>query len=168
MNRKFVWSAALAAGVLGGITIAEACSGCGCTIPKKAESGCASEACAVTDAAKESDRGHSHHKNLTYDQMKEAVDSGKYILLDARGDKYFNGELIPGARRLVAGTADAEILKALPNKDADIITYCSNTKCPASKKLAGQLVALGYTHVQEYPEGLAGWKAGGGITKSVK
>ena len=156
MNRKFILSASIAICVLGGISMAEACSGCG------------SSSTETTDAATLSLDGHTHQKHLSFDQLKAAVASGKYIILDARGDKYFNGELIPGAQRMASGTDAADILKALPNKEAAIITYCSNIKCPASKKLAGELAALGYTHIQEYPEGLAGWKGAGGTTKQVK
>jgi len=53
----------------------------------------------------------------------------------------------------------------LPGKDALIVTYCSNLKCPASSRLARRLRELGYTSVLEYPYGIEGWtKAGHEVT----
>lgn len=163
MNHKWVLSSSVAAVIIAGAGIAGACSDCGCSAKKaKASTECASGVCGVTDAAQLKNEGHTHAENLTTEQMKSAANSGQFIILDARGDTYFNGELIKGAQRMASSTDEAGILKALPNKDAEIITYCSNTKCPASGKLAAKLKSLGYTHVQEYPEGLAGWKEAGG------
>ena len=45
----------------------------------------------------------------------------------------------------------------LTSKDALIVTYCSNLKCPASRMLAKRLAKLGYRNILEYPYGIAGW-----------
>ncbi len=163
----------LVAGVAG---LAEACSGCGCRAPrpKKTDATCESGVCAVTDVSKlgkagcETCAADRHAHNLSTFEVKAAVESGAYIILDARGGKFFNGELIPGAKHLPANSDEAAITAVAPDKSAQIITYCSNTKCPASKKLAEKLSALGYENIKEYPEGLAGWKAAGGKTVRAK
>ena len=64
--------------------------------------------------------------------------------------------------------ASAEDIKATAgsDKNALIVTYCSNTKCPASARLATRLRKLGYTNVLEYPEGIDGWaEAGKAVVK---
>lgn len=100
--------------------------------------------------------------------MKAHVDSGDAILLDARAGKYDDGNRIPGAKSLNSKSTAEEIAKVIPSKSAQIVTYCSNLRCPASKALAEHLKSLGYTHVLEYPEGIAGWRAAGGKVDTVK
>jgi rhodanese-related sulfurtransferase len=56
----------------------------------------------------------------------------------------------------------------LPNKDAEIITYCTNTHWHASEYAARELAAMGYTNVTHYPEGKQGWmEAGLPVEKSA-
>jgi rhodanese-related sulfurtransferase len=49
----------------------------------------------------------------------------------------------------------------LPNKDAEIITYCTNTHWHASEYAARELAAMGYKNVAHYPEGKQGWMGAG-------
>jgi rhodanese-related sulfurtransferase len=110
--------------------------------------------------------GHGH--NINTFQVKAHVDAGDAILLDARSGKYDDGYRIPGAKSLNSKSTAEEIAQVIPSKDAQIVTYCSNLQCPASKALAEHLESLGYTHVHEYPEGIAGWRAAGGAVDKVK
>jgi hypothetical protein len=48
----------------------------------------------------------------------------------------------------------------LPNKDAEIITYCTSLHWNASEFAARVLVAMGYTSVA-HPEGKQGWMEAG-------
>ena len=90
-------------------------------------------------------------------------------VLDARSGKFDDGKRIPGARQLSPTAKDEEIAKALPDKQALIVTYCAGLTCPASKALAERLEKLGYTNVIEYPEGIAGWvKAGNKVEQAEK
>jgi rhodanese-related sulfurtransferase len=100
--------------------------------------------------------------------LKTLIDTGAAsILLDARSGKYDDGKRIPGAKSLNADSKPDEVFKVLPDKDALIITYCSNLKCPASHKLYTHLKTLGYKNLIEYPEGIKGWiDAGYTVTNS--
>ena len=90
------------------------------------------------------------------------------VVLDARSGKYDDGRRIPGAQALSA-KADAKQAAALiKSKDALVVTYCSNLKCPASRQLAQRLKTLGYTNVLEYHKGIEGWAAAGLPVSSVK
>ena len=148
-----------------------ACSTCGCSDgkakaePKPDEAACPSGACSVSEAPKV-EAAHSH--DIDTFQMKAHVDSGDAILLDARSGKYDDGNRIPGAKSLNSQSTAEEIAAVIPSKDALVVTYCSNLQCPASKALAEHLEALGYTNVQEYPEGIAGWRAAGGKVDKAK
>ncbi|HXW91005.1 MAG TPA: rhodanese-like domain-containing protein [Terriglobales bacterium] len=58
--------------------------------------------------------------------------------------------------------------RLLPNKQAEIITYCTNNQCHASRYAARELAAMGYTNVAHYPEGKQGWmEAGFPVEKSA-
>ena len=89
------------------------------------------------------------------------------VLLDARSGKYDDGRRIPGARSLNDKSSAEEIAKTLQTKDTLVVTYCSNTKCPASGHLAEHLRTLGYRNVLEYSEGIAGWTDAGYKVKEV-
>ena len=161
-----------------------ACAGCGCqakphkhveerkssaTCPflaAKRAKGCPTGVCGLSAAPKAAAEAEEH--NLSTFQMKTAVDAGQTIILDARSGKYDDGYRIPGAKSLNSKSSAEEIAAVIPSKNSPVITYCSNLQCPASKMLADHLQALGYTHVKEYPEGIAGWRAAGGPVNQVK
>ncbi len=100
--------------------------------------------------------------------LKTLIDTGAAsILLDARSGKFDDGKRIPGAKSLNADSKPEEVFKVLPDKEALIVTYCSNLKCPASHKLYTHLKSLGYKNLIEYPEGIKGWiDAGYTVTNS--
>lgn len=79
------------------------------------------------------------------------------VLVDARGDKYFDGVLIETAQRLPSDATDEIIAQALPNKDQQIVVYCAGEGCPASEILANRLVGAGYTQVYDYHGGMREW-----------
>ena len=67
------------------------------------------------------------------------------------------------ANRLPERLAEVEALapRLLGDKDAAIVTYCSNTACPNSGVALAQLRKLGYTNVRKYAEGRQDWEAAG-------
>ena len=96
--------------------------------------------------------------------LKTLLDAGVPLtVLDARMGKYDDGRRIPGAQSLGADAKDEDILAKLKSKDALIVTYCANLKCPASRTLADRLRKLGYMRVVEYPYGIEGWAAEGNL-----
>ena len=108
---------------------------------------------------------------ISTEALKKAIEAQeKLVILDARSGKWDDGRRIPGAKQLTAA-ADAETIKAVvgADKEARIITYCSNLKCGASAKLAKRLQKEGYKNVIEYPNGIAGWaEAGNSVHKGKK
>lgn len=96
-------------------------------------------------------------------ELLELINSKKdVIILDARTGKWDDGRRIPGAKSLSSSATAEEVEKiAGKDKDALIVTYCANLKCPASRNLAHYLRKLKYTDVTEYPEGIEGWAAAG-------
>ncbi len=81
-----------------------------------------------------------------------------FVLIDARTDKYFDGTLIAGAKRLNVDSSQAEVEKLLPAKDGLIVVYCAGVGCPASKRMASRLITEGYKNVIDYHHGIREWK----------
>jgi rhodanese-related sulfurtransferase len=90
------------------------------------------------------------------------------VILDARSGKYDDGRRVPGAKSLTAKASAADVAKLVPAKDALIVTYCANPKCPASPLLAKHLQSLGYSNILEMPAGIDGWVAEGRAVESAK
>jgi rhodanese-related sulfurtransferase len=79
-------------------------------------------------------------------------------LLDVNGPvSYANGH-IPGAIDYTAHTAD--LAKFLPaDKSSLIVAYCGNEHCGAYARAAEAAQKLGYSNVQHFKPGIAGWKS---------
>jgi rhodanese-related sulfurtransferase len=107
-------------------------------------------------------------KMLSTAEFKTIVDNKSSLIFDARVGKYDTGERIPGAKSLSADSTAEEVAKAIPDKNASIVTYCANLQCPASAALAAHLKKLGYTNIMEYPEGIDGWKKAGNKVEKAK
>ncbi|MFC1451976.1 rhodanese-like domain-containing protein [Verrucomicrobiota bacterium] len=121
----------------------------------KAKAACAAKSgCGAAKAAEEA--------GLSTSALKVLLASGVDVaVFDARTGKYDDGRRIPGAGSLSATASEEEVAAAIPSKDALVVTYCTNLKCPASSMLAGRLKELGYKNVLEYPHGIEGWAGAG-------
>ena len=80
-----------------------------------------------------------------------------FKLVMAASDFGFRAKHIPGS--LHASTHGDE-LPAL-DRDDDIVVYCSNLDCNASKALIKRLRARGYRHVSHYAGGVIDWESAG-------
>ena len=100
----------------------------------------------------------SNHAEINTSGLKALLAANAdLVLVDARSGKYDDGKRIPGAQSLNSGSSEKEIESVVSDKNALIVTYCSNLKCPASAQLAEKLRKLGYDNVIEYPNGIQGW-----------
>jgi rhodanese-related sulfurtransferase len=104
---------------------------------------------------------------ITRDDLKAAIDAGTVTVLDALGGEYYAKQHLPGALALVLADVDAQAPTLLPNRDAAIVTYCSNPACPNSGQVADRLTSLGYTDVRKYREGIQDWVEAGLPTQSA-
>ena len=80
-----------------------------------------------------------------------------FKLVMAASDFGFRAKHIPGSLHVQThGGTFASLAK-----DDDIVVYCSNLDCNASKATIKKLVALGYRNVSHYAGGLIDWEAAG-------
>jgi rhodanese-related sulfurtransferase len=81
-----------------------------------------------------------------------------FKLAMAASDFGFRAKHIPGSLHLQAHGHEG--FSGL-QKDDDIVVYCSNLDCNASKAAIKKLLELGYRKVSHYPGGLIDWEAAG-------
>ncbi|OHV33922.1 MULTISPECIES: rhodanese-like domain-containing protein [Pseudofrankia] len=104
---------------------------------------------------------------ITRDELKAAIGAGNVTVVDALGGGYYAQQHLPGALPLVLAEVDAKAPAVLPDRDAAIVTYCTNPSCPNSGQVADRLAALGYSNVRKYREGIEDWVAAGLPTESA-
>jgi rhodanese-related sulfurtransferase len=98
---------------------------------------------------------------ISRDELREAIASGSVTVVDALGEQYWAQQHLPGAIYLVEADVAAKAPTLLPDKDAAIVTYCTNPACPNSHQVASKLQQLGYTNARRYREGIEDWVAAG-------
>ncbi len=94
---------------------------------------------------------------ITRDEVRQAVDAGSATLVEALPQEYYDKEHLPGALNLPHDGVDELAASLLPDKDAAVIVYCSNTACQNSTIAANRLTQLGYTNVFDYEAGKQDW-----------
>ncbi|MGI9064027.1 MAG: rhodanese-like domain-containing protein [Pseudonocardiaceae bacterium] len=98
---------------------------------------------------------------ITRDQLRAEIEAGDVTLVDALPESHWAQQHLPGALNLVEADVAAKAAELLPDKDAAIVTYCSNTACGNSQAVAAKLEQLGYTNVRKYREGIQDWAEAG-------
>lgn len=98
---------------------------------------------------------------ITRDELRTAIEEGSVVVIDALGRDYYAQQHLPGAINLVEADVVALAPTLLPDKDAAIVTYCSNASCGNSQAVAVLLGKLGYTNVRKYREGIQDWVEAG-------
>ncbi|QIS18101.1 rhodanese-like domain-containing protein [Nocardia terpenica] len=98
---------------------------------------------------------------ITRDELAKEIEAGSVIVIDALGAEYYAKAHLPGALNLVEEDVESEAPRLIPNKDAAIVTYCSNSACGNSQQVATRLENLGYTNVRKYREGIQDWSEAG-------
>jgi rhodanese-related sulfurtransferase len=95
---------------------------------------------------------------ITLSELQAKLDGpNPPILVEALGPQYYEQAHLPGAIN-IPHTEVRELAPALlPDKDADIVVYCSNGPCANSGIASRVLVSMGYTSVSDYHEGKADW-----------
>jgi rhodanese-related sulfurtransferase len=98
---------------------------------------------------------------ISRDELRAAIATGTVTVLDALGGAYWEQQHLPGALPLTADRVADEAAALLPDKDAFVVTYCSNPACANSQDVATKLENLGYRNVRKYREGIEDWTNAG-------
>jgi rhodanese-related sulfurtransferase len=100
-------------------------------------------------------------KTIDRDELKRAIDAGGVTVVETLGHEHFEQGHLPGAIHIHFEDIAEKAPELLPDRDATIVTYCSNVACSNSELAAAQLGRLGYGGVRRYVEGKEDWQEAG-------
>ena len=95
---------------------------------------------------------------ISREELKARIDRGDdFKLVMVLGAWEYEAKHIPGSINIFTPQMVGELLD--PNDD--IVVYCTNESCFASRYAHRKLISLGYRHVRRYAGGLEDWEAAG-------
>jgi rhodanese-related sulfurtransferase len=95
------------------------------------------------------------------EELQKAIDAGEVTVVETLRTEHFEQGHLPGAIHIHFEAIEELAPTMLPDKDAAIVTYCSNTACANCEHAATQLTKMGYTNVRKYAEGKEDWQNAG-------
>ena len=94
-------------------------------------------------------------KLIDREELKTKIDRGDdFKLVMVLSEWAFDAKHIPGSLNV---TTPAEAVAQL-EKDDEIVIYCSDERCVASKMAFDQLAEAGYENVRRFAGGIAEWE----------
>lgn len=116
---------------------------------------------------------------MSRDEVAARIDRGGVTVIEALPASHYEEAHLPGAINLPHDQVDELAPGLLPDRQAEIVVYCSNHACQNSTIAAKRLTELGYVSVFDYEAGKQDWidaglptesgqpaSAGGGPTRS--
>ncbi len=95
---------------------------------------------------------------ISRDELKAKLDSGdEFKLVMTLSEWAFRAKHIPGSLNVDNPTKVTEYL----DPSDEIVIYCSDENCPASKFAFHQLTTNGFENVRRYAGGIAEWEEAG-------
>jgi rhodanese-related sulfurtransferase len=99
---------------------------------------------------------------ITRDDLNTRIAAGQpIVIVEALPESYFVKERLPGAINIPHDRIRELAPRLLPDKGAEIVTYCASATCRNSHIAAEILGAMGYTNVKVYAGGKQDWLAAG-------
>ena len=96
------------------------------------------------------------------EEITALLDAGEpIVLLETLRPEHFDQGHLPGAIHLHYEEVEERAAALVPDRDALIVTYCSNPACANSRVAAEKLARLGYTDVRRYEAGKDDWVQAG-------
>ena len=79
------------------------------------------------------------------------------VLVEALPEKYYREHHLPGALHIPHDQVKQLAARLLPDKQAEIVTYCASITCQNSHIAAKLLTQMGYANVAVYSGGKQDW-----------
>jgi rhodanese-related sulfurtransferase len=83
------------------------------------------------------------------------------VLVDALSPISFAASHLPGAINIPPASIDERASRRIPDRDSEIVVYCTSPTCEASVQVGRRLQELGYRNVRHYPGGKNEWAEAG-------
>lgn len=106
-------------------------------------------------------------ETVTSDEVKEHINNGTAVIIDARDPNEFEAGHIPGSLNLPETQfieTFQELGDSLP-RDIPLIVYCQGGDCDQSHAVLEHLKEFGFELLLLYQEGWNGWKETGNSTE---
>lgn len=100
-------------------------------------------------------------EKITREELLEEIEAGTVTPVETLREEHFAQGHLPGAIHIHFEAVRELAPELLPEREAAIVTYCSNTACGNSEIAATHLAAMGYTNVRRYAEGKDDWRDAG-------
>ena len=94
---------------------------------------------------------------ITREELRREIGAGAITVVETLAAAYYDSGHLPGAINIPHTRVRELAGSLLPDKDAPVATYCSNTACRNSEIALNELIALGYSNVRKYAEGKQDW-----------
>jgi rhodanese-related sulfurtransferase len=85
----------------------------------------------------------------------------EFVLVDALSPMSYATSHLPGAISMPPESVDDRAARAIPDRDTEVVVYCSSSTCDSSVEVANRLIELGYRNVAHYAEGKSDWVEAG-------
>ena len=112
------------------------------------------------------DDAKSRVREVSIDETRRKLESGKAKLIDVREDSEWAAGHARGARHMGKGVIERDIEQSVPDKSAELILYCGGGF--RSALAADILQKMGYTNVASMAGGWRGWQAAGAPAESER
>ena len=97
-------------------------------------------------------------KLISREELKEKIDQGDvFKLAMVLGEWAYRAKHIPGSLNITS----PELATELFDQSDEIVIYCSDENCPASKYAFMLLEQKGFKNVRRYAGGIADWEEAG-------
>jgi rhodanese-related sulfurtransferase len=100
-------------------------------------------------------------RTIQLTELEHGIATGRLTLVEALAKPYFDRGHLPGAVVLPLEGLQQNAARVLPDKDADIVVYCSGPTCRNSDVAGRALRELGYARVRVFEGGKAEWTEAG-------
>jgi rhodanese-related sulfurtransferase len=97
-------------------------------------------------------------RTISRQALKARIDARlPIVILEALPEGYYAKAHLPGAINLPHDKVRELAPRLLPDRSAEIVTYCASATCQNSHIAADTLRAMGYANVSVYAEGKQDW-----------
>ena len=83
------------------------------------------------------------------------------VLVDALAPIAFARSHLPGAINLTPDWVEERAPRRIPDREAEVVVYCSGPDCETSVVVGRRLIELGYRNVRHYAGGKSDWVEAG-------
>jgi rhodanese-related sulfurtransferase len=94
-------------------------------------------------------------------ELERGIDAGKLVLVEALPEPHYARGHLPGAVLLPLDALGKDAARVLPERDADIVVYCTGPTCANSDTAGRALRAMGYEQVRVFKGGKTEWTEAG-------